>query len=65
MANHGILSEYGADSKPGGGRATCGGCEYPPKELPYSPPRGPTSQMQQSPRLNGTNHGMAGTQGKH
>lgn len=34
------------------------------KELPYSPPKGPTSQMQQGPGLHGTNHGCCGTQGK-
>jgi hypothetical protein len=59
-----ILSEYGRDSRPGGNRASCGGVCVA-KELPYDPPRGPTSQMQQSPGLNGTNHGMKGTQGRH
>jgi len=35
-----------------------------PKELPYSPPQGPTGQMRQGPGLGGTNHGQCGTQGK-
>ena len=60
-----ILSEYGSDSateqKP---RATNGG-EMPVKAIPYSPPKGPTSQMQESPGLHGTNHGCCGTQGRH
>lgn len=56
------LSMYG-NSHSGGKRASCGGVERA-KELPYSPPKGPTSQMQQGPGLHGTNHGNAGTQGK-
>lgn len=53
----------GPDVRDNGNRATCGGvCE--PKELPYTPPRGPTSQMQQGPGIHGTNHGNCGTQGK-
>jgi hypothetical protein len=48
-----------------GNRATCGGCEYPPKELPYSPPVGPKGQMHNSVGLGGTNHGNAVNQGKH
>ena len=59
-----ILSEYGpdspADQKP---RASNGG-DMPCKDLPYDPPKGPTSHMQQSPGLHGTNHGNCGTQGK-
>lgn len=57
------LSNYGPESKPGGNRATCGGCTEA-KPLPYSPPVGPTSQTQQGPGIHGTNHGQAGTQGK-
>jgi hypothetical protein len=59
-----ILSEYGPDSpdteKP---RATSGGPTMA-KELPYSPPKGPSSQMQFGPGLHGSNL-MCGTQGKH
>lgn len=59
-----ILSEYGNDSGAGQKpRATSGGC-CDPKPIPYSPPKGPTGQMQESPGLHGTNHGMCGTQGK-
>lgn len=60
-----ILSEYGPDSKPGGNRATCGGCEYPPKELPYDPPKGPMGQMHNGVGLGGTNHGTKVMQGRH
>lgn len=59
-----ILSEYGkdsgAESKP---RATNGG-KMEKKEIPYSPPRGPTGMMQQGPGLHGDNCGNCGTQGK-
>jgi hypothetical protein len=59
-----ILSEYGRDSAtPERPRATNGG-QQSPKELSYSPPKGPTSQMNQGPGLHGTNHGYCGTQGK-
>jgi hypothetical protein len=34
------------------------------KELPYSPPKGPTSQMNQGPGLHGDNCGNCGTQGR-
>ena len=58
-----ILSEYGSDSgaeqKP---RATNGG-EMAVKPIPYSPPKGPTGQMQPGPGLHGTNMGNCGTQG--
>lgn len=59
-----ILSSYGKDrpmTSPG--RATNGG-QCDPKPIPYSPPKGPTSQMQQGPGNHGTNHGVKGTQGK-
>lgn len=60
-----ILSGYGSDSpSPQAPRATNGG-QQEAKPLPYSPPVGPTSQMQQGPSLHGTNHGCCGTQGKH
>lgn len=59
-----ILSQYGpdspADQKP---RATNGG-RMEPKPIPYSPPVGPTSQMQQGPGLHGDNCGNCGTQGR-
>lgn len=60
-----ILSEYGPDSpsnqKP---RATNGG-QQTPKEMPYSPPKGPTNINDgRSPGLHGTVHDC-GTQGKH
>lgn len=35
------------------------------KELPYSPPQGPTDQMRQGPGLGGNNYGPCGTQGEH
>lgn len=58
-----VLKNYPAGQTNGGNRATCGGvCD--PKPLPYSPPKGPTSQMQQGPGIHGTNHGIQGTQGK-
>lgn len=60
-----ILSEYGPDSpsnqQP---RATNGGI-MPKKEIPYSPPKGPTNMYHQGPGLaNATNYGPCGTQGK-
>lgn len=59
-----ILSQYGADSRqPQAARATNGG-QQSPKEIPYSPPKGPTGMMQQGPGLHGDNHGCCGTQGK-
>lgn len=59
-----ILDEYGPNSsQPQAGRATNGG-QCDPKPLPYSPPVGPSGQMQQGPGLHGTNHGVCGTQGR-
>ena len=59
-----ILSQYGSDSsQPQEARASKGGACMP-KSLPYSPPKGPTSQMQNGPGLHGTNHGNGGTQRK-
>ncbi len=58
-----ILSEYGSDS-PGNQqpRASSGGVTSA-KELPYSPPKGPSNISDpQSPGLHGTNHGNCGTQ---
>lgn len=34
------------------------------KDLPYSPPQGPSGQSHNSPGLGGTNHGNCGTQSK-
>jgi hypothetical protein len=34
------------------------------KDLPYDPPKGPSTQTHQDPGLGGTNHGPSGTQGK-
>ena len=60
-----ILDEYGRDSATSQvPRATNGG-QQQVKEIPYSPPVGPTSHMVRSPGLGGTNHGSCGTQGKH
>lgn len=61
--NKDILSNYGPESKSGSRPMNGGQCE--PKPLPYDPPKGPTSQMQQSPGLHGTNHGVKVNQGKH
>lgn len=59
-----FFKDFSPSSAPEKARAKEGGeCEC--KELPYSPPKGPTPHMQQSPGLHGTNHGNAGTQGKH
>ena len=64
MAND-ILGEFGSDSsQPQAATATKGG-ETMAKELPYSPPVGPSGQMKQGPGLGGTNHGCCGTQGRH
>lgn len=57
-----IHSEFGPERK-SGSRASNGG-QMEKKDLPYSPPKGPTSQMQNGPGLHGTNHGNCGTQGK-
>ena len=60
-----ILSEYGKDSGAGqAARATNGG-QVECKPLPYSTPKGPMGQGHNSVGLGGTNHGCAGTQGKH
>ena len=59
-----ILSMYGRDSTAKQvARASCGGCEYPPKELPYSPPTGPKGQF--AGMSSGTNHGNKVMQGRH
>lgn len=47
--------------KPQAPRATSGGAKEA-KPLPYSPPKGPTSQMKQGPGLHGQNLGNCGTQ---
>lgn len=60
-----ILSSYGPNTaKTQAPRATNGG-QQSPKPMSYSPPKGPTSQMQSGPGIHGTNHGNCGTQGKH
>lgn len=60
-----ILSMYGNDSgAPEKARASNGG-QMMAKELPYDPPKGPTSQMNKGPGLHGTNHGNSVCQGKH
>jgi len=58
-----ILSEYGRDSGAGNKPSASNGGVMPVKDLPYSPPKGPTGQMQQGPGLHGDNCGNAGTQG--
>lgn len=60
-----ILSMYGPDAnKPQAPTASNGG-QMPVKELPYSPPQGPTTFSHQGPGLaNHTNHDNCGTQGK-
>lgn len=58
-----LISDFGPESKPGGKRATNGGC-CDPKPIPYSKPVGPTEQMRARPGLGGTNHGNCGTQGR-
>lgn len=34
------------------------------KDLPYSPPKGPTNQGREAPGLGGSNYGNSGTQHK-
>lgn len=59
-----ILNDYGRDSSAGqAARATNGGQQMV-KPIPYSPPVGPSGQMQQGPGLHGDNCGNAGTQRK-
>lgn len=60
-----ILSEYGPESRGSEAPRASNGGKQEVKSIPYSPPVGPTSQMQQGVGLHGTNHGMCGTQGKH
>ena len=62
MAKGHILSEYGPERKESRPAEACGGVKEA-KELPYSPPVGPRNQTQ--PGHSGTNHGRAGTQGRH
>ena len=58
-----ILGEYGRDSSgPQRPRATSGGVTQA-KELPYSPPKGPSNVNDpKGPGIHGTNHGTCGTQ---
>lgn len=60
-----ILDEFGPNApKPQASRASSGGVKTA-KELPYSPPVGPSNiNDPQSPGLHGTDHGC-GTQGRH
>lgn len=61
-----ILSEYGSDTPTDQKPRASGGGHMPVKEIPYSPPVGPTTFSHQGPGLaNHTNHGTCGTQGKH
>lgn len=45
-------------------RASNGG-QMSVKPIPYSPPKGPSGQMQEGPGIHGDNHGCCGTQGEH
>ncbi len=58
-----ILSEFGPDS--GSGNRASNGGKMEVKPIPYSPPKGPTGQMQQGPGIHGDNCGQCGTQGKY
>lgn len=60
-----ILSEYGRDSSAAQVPRASGGGQQQVKEIPYSPPVGPTPHMERGPGLHGDNHGTCGTQGKH
>ena len=60
-----ILSEFGKDSGAGDQPRAKGGGEMTAKPLSYSPPKGPSGQMQEGPGLHGTNHGCCVNQGKH
>lgn len=61
-----ILSEYGNDSGAGNKPAASSGGVTMAKELPYSPPKGPTTFSHEGPGLaDHMNHGCCGTQGKH
>lgn len=44
---------------------TKGGGKPVVKDLPYSPPKGPTAHMERKPGLGGDNKGNCGTQGRH
>lgn len=59
-----ILSEYGNDIPHHEAAKASSGGHKTAKDLPYDPPKGPSSQMQKGPGLHGTNHGNCGTQGK-
>lgn len=61
-----ILNEFGPNSsQPQKSGATCGGVEKA-KELPYSPPVGPTNiNDAKTPGIHGTNHGNSVNQGRH
>lgn len=60
-----ILSEFGRDSSTSQSARAINGGKQDPKSIPYSPPVGPTGQMQQGPGLHGDNCGPCGTQGRH
>jgi hypothetical protein len=58
-----ILGEYGPDSPSHQKARPTNGGHMEPKELPYSPPVGPSNIGDpKSPGLHGTNHGNCGTQ---
>lgn len=60
-----ILSEYGSDSPQPQKPRSGGGGHMPVKEIPYSPPVGPSNiNDPKSPGLHGSNHGNCGSQGK-
>lgn len=61
-----ILGEYGPDMPSNQKPAATNGGQPIVKELPYSPPQGPSNINDgRSPGLHGDNHGNNGTQGRH
>ncbi len=60
-----ILSDFGPDSPSNQRPAATNGGQMPVKEIPYSPPVGPSNiGDSKSPGIHGTNHGNCGTQRK-
>lgn len=61
-----VFDGWPTSGSPQAARATNGGKQEPKDMHNYQPPKGPSNIGDpKSPGLHGTNHGNAGTQGRH
>lgn len=61
-----VFDGWPESAQPQAARATNGGAQQPKDVMNYKPPQGPSNVGDpNSPGLHGTNHGNAGTQGRH